>query len=55
MSKEETAKAGSQDTGLWCPRCEKPVTDPLVCGDCAAIICRVCGTPLENADELAFG
>jgi hypothetical protein len=43
------------DTGLWCPRCEKPVTDPLVCGDCAAVICRVCGTPLENADELAFG
>jgi len=40
---------------LWCPTCAKPVNDPLVCGDCSAVICRVCGTPLENPDELAFG
>ena len=33
----------------------KPVTDPLSCGDCASVICRVCGTPLESSDELAIG
>jgi hypothetical protein len=31
------------------------VHDPLICGDCSAVLCRVCGTPLESADELAFG
>ncbi len=41
--------------GLWCPVCARPVNDPLTCGDCSAVICRVCGTPLESADELAFG
>lgn len=40
---------------LYCPKCEKPVSEPLVCGDCAALICRDCGTPLEAADELALG
>jgi hypothetical protein len=40
---------------LWCPACRRAVDDPLVCGDCAAVICRVCGTPLESPDELAFG
>jgi hypothetical protein len=40
---------------LWCPKCARPVDDPLICGDCSAVICRVCGTPLESADELAFG
>jgi hypothetical protein len=40
---------------LWCPKCARPVDDPLTCGDCSAVICRVCGTPLESADELAFG
>jgi hypothetical protein len=40
---------------LWCPNCGRAVSDPLVCGDCSAVICRVCGTPLESADELAFG
>ena len=29
--------------------------DPLVCGDCHALICRVCGTPLEHIDELSIG
>ncbi|MGC2162137.1 MAG: hypothetical protein WA634_09535 [Silvibacterium sp.] len=40
---------------LWCPTCARAINDPLVCGDCSAVICRVCGTPLESADELAFG
>ena len=40
------------DAEFYCPNCTKPVTDPLVCGDCHAVICRVCGTPLEHVDDL---
>jgi hypothetical protein len=40
---------------LYCPKCARLVTDPLVCGDCLAVICRVCGTPLERPDELGIG
>ncbi len=40
---------------LYCPRCEKAVEAALVCGDCGAVICRECGTPLEAADELTMG
>ena len=40
---------------FYCPKCEKPVSDPLVCGDCTALICRVCGTPLERVDDLGIG
>jgi hypothetical protein len=40
---------------LYCPVCGIEVTDPLTCGDCAAVICRRCGTPLESPDELAMG
>jgi hypothetical protein len=40
---------------LYCPTCARPVADPLVCGDCQALICRVCGTPLERIDELGIG
>jgi hypothetical protein len=40
---------------LYCPRCAQEVTDPLTCGDCSAIICRRCGTPLESPDELGMG
>ncbi len=36
-------------------RARGPFMIPLVCGDCSAVLCRVCGTPLESADELAFG
>jgi len=40
---------------LYCPVCSVEVTDPLTCGDCSAVICRRCGTPLESPDELAMG
>jgi len=40
---------------LYCPICAIEVTDPLTCGDCSAVICRRCGTPLESPDELAMG
>jgi hypothetical protein len=40
---------------LYCPRCTQEVSDPLTCGDCSAVICRRCGTPLESPDELGMG
>ncbi|HLI30245.1 MAG TPA: hypothetical protein VKV79_03975 [Terriglobia bacterium] len=47
--KEEETEA------FYCPQCREPVYDPLVCGDCAALICRRCGIPLEKADEMGIG
>jgi len=41
----QTEQAGE----LYCPKCAREVSDPLTCGDCSAIICRICGTPLESA------
>lgn len=49
---EESKRAAE---ALYCPRCGREVDDPLTCGDCAAVICRICGTPLESADELGMG
>ena len=40
---------------FYCPRCAREVIDPLTCGDCSAVICRACGTPLESSDELGIG
>jgi len=40
---------------LYCPQCDREVDDPLVCGDCGAVICRRCGAPLEKVDELGIG
>jgi hypothetical protein len=40
---------------LYCPVCAVEVSDPLTCGDCSAVICRRCGTPLESPDELGMG
>jgi hypothetical protein len=40
---------------LYCPKCAAEVSDPLTCGDCGAVICRRCGTPLEAAEELGMG
>jgi hypothetical protein len=40
---------------LYCPSCQAEVADPLVCGDCGAVICRRCGMPLETIDELGIG
>ncbi|MGA2771149.1 MAG: hypothetical protein ABSG26_10075 [Bryobacteraceae bacterium] len=40
---------------FYCPVCAQPVAEPLVCGDCRALICRTCGTPLERIDELGIG
>jgi hypothetical protein len=43
------------DAEFYCPKCNRAVLDPLACGDCAALICRQCGTPLERVDELGMG
>jgi len=40
---------------LYCPKCAAEVDDPLICGDCSAVICRRCGTPLESPDDLGIG
>jgi hypothetical protein len=40
---------------LYCPNCAREVDDPLTCGDCASVICRACGTPLEAAEDLGIG
>ncbi|HEX3741838.1 MAG TPA: hypothetical protein VHV29_19220 [Terriglobales bacterium] len=47
--------ASPHKSELYCPKCAAEVTDPLTCGDCGAVICRRCGTPLESADELGMG
>jgi hypothetical protein len=46
---------GQESQPLYCPTCGEVVPEPLVCGDCAAVICRKCGTPLEKVDELGIG
>jgi hypothetical protein len=40
---------------FYCPNCAQEVPDPLTCGDCSAVICRVCGTPLESSADLGIG
>jgi hypothetical protein len=44
-----------QPEALYCPNCACEITDPLICGDCSAVICRVCGTPLESSADLGIG
>ena len=45
----------STEVEFYCPACNRPVTNPLRCGDCTALICRECGSPLERVDELGIG
>ena len=52
---EPPQKPQSSSEALYCPNCAREVTDPLICGDCSAVICRVCGTPLESASDLGIG
>jgi ATP-dependent Clp protease ATP-binding subunit ClpC len=51
----ESRSSTSSGDVLYCPTCAKGVTDPLTCGDCSAVICRACGTPLEAAADLGMG
>ncbi|HUK43538.1 MAG TPA: hypothetical protein VLW48_03745, partial [Candidatus Bathyarchaeia archaeon] len=50
-----TNGSGSAPPPLYCPNCAREVDDPLTCGDCSAVICRICGTPLEIAEDLGIG
>ncbi len=43
------------DGVLYCPQCAAVCSHPLVCGDCRAVICNLCGAVLEQADELGIG
>jgi ribosomal protein L37AE/L43A len=51
MDKDE----GQETQPFYCPICGEDVPEPRVCGDCGAVICRRCGTPLEKVDELGIG
>ncbi len=46
---------GKSTSLLYCPKCAREVDDPLTCGDCSAVICRQCGTPLELPEDLGIG
>jgi len=50
-----TPSNGHDRASLYCPNCAREVDDPLTCGDCSAVICRVCGTPLEMPEDLGIG
>ncbi|MGB8007821.1 MAG: hypothetical protein WCF48_11875 [Terriglobales bacterium] len=52
----KSAPAGKESVApFYCAVCAMEVLDPLTCGDCSAVICRRCGTPLESSDELGMG
>jgi hypothetical protein len=51
----QTPTNGEHKSTLYCPTCAREVDDPLTCGDCSAVICRICGTPLEMAEDLGIG
>jgi len=55
LTPKAAAEARKPAAVLYCPVCAMEVGDPLTCRDCSAVICRRCGTPLENSDELAMG
>ena len=56
QSPDHTAdQSKNQSLLLYCANCAREVSDPLTCGDCSAVICRVCGTPLEMPEDLGIG
>jgi ATP-dependent Clp protease ATP-binding subunit ClpC len=54
-ARKSSPKRPRSPEDFYCPRCDEGVNDPLTCGDCSAVICRQCGTPLEAPDDLAMG
>ncbi len=52
---EQPGKNREAPEAFYCPNWTREVTDPLICGDCSAVICRVCGTPLESSSDLGMG
>ena len=56
QSPDQPTKGSTRNPSpLYCANCALEVDDPLTCGDCSAVICRVCGTPLEMAEDLGMG
>jgi hypothetical protein len=55
ISPKLTPAAEKAAVPFYCPVCAVEADDPLTCGDCSAVICRRCGTPLESSDELGMG
>ncbi len=49
------SKQGANPADFYCPKCNGPVADPLTCGDCGSLICRRCGSALEDIAELGLG
>ena len=41
-----------EGTETLCPGCGRAVTDPLMCGSCSTMICRLCGTPLDITGQV---
>jgi len=52
---EKALEGKSSPAAFYCAVCAVEVPDPLICGDCSAVICRRCGTSLESSDELGMG
>ena len=52
LKPEPEPAAEDPDSGFYCPNCERAVPDPLTCGECSTMICRVCGAPLKLPDNL---
>jgi hypothetical protein len=55
MMNEPSRPVRKSSDVFYCPNCCREVNDPLICGDCSAVICRVCGTPLESSEDLGMG
>ncbi len=55
ITPKATPDAKKPAVPFYCPVCAAEVGDALTCGDCSAVICRRCGTPLESSDELGMG
>jgi len=55
INPKATPAAENAAAAFYCPVCAAEVNDPLTCGDCSAVICRRCGTPLESSVELGMG
>jgi hypothetical protein len=56
QSSDSSPKTPDRRAALfYCPNCAREVDDPLTCGDCSAVICRICGRPLEMPEDLGIG
>ena len=50
----ETSSTEDSDSGFYCLTCKKRVSDPLACGECSTLICRICGTPLRMPEDADY-